>query len=170
MDCDNGELSLCCEGDISYLPPVTPLPSASHRRSPHAEASAHDRLGPFASAPCLTLTGTDGAWSCSQRAAHPSTFLSPFPQSGFASRSFSASLCNGTMETLTATQPTHRAALPAFLANTFPSFRLQPRGLPGHRYHHASVPSEFQTSPWNRRLVAAPRRIEFVHLRTDPSP
>jgi hypothetical protein len=116
MNCDNGEQSLCCEGDISYLPPVTPLPSASHRRSPHAEASAHDRLGPFASAPCLTLTGTDGAWSCSQRAAHPSTFLSPFPQSGFASRSFSASLCNGTMETLTATQPTHRAALPAYLA------------------------------------------------------
>ena len=28
----------------------------------------------------------------------------------------------------------------------------------------------FQTSPWNRRLAATPRRIRFVLLRTDSSP
>jgi hypothetical protein len=37
---------------------------------------------------------------------------------------------------------------PRLLRHTFLSFRLQPRGLPGHRFtHHASVTSEFRTSP-----------------------
>src|SRR5262249_15937452 len=54
--------------------------------------------------------------------------------------------------------------------HTFLSFHLQPRGLPGHRYHHASVSSDFRTSPCMSRLVAAPRRVEFVLLRTDSSP
>jgi hypothetical protein len=98
------------------LPPVTPLPSASHMRSLHSEASAYDRLRPFAPAPCLTLTGTNGAMPCSRRDAHASTFLPPFPQSGFAPRSFSESLRIGTMKALTAARLTRRAPLPAYLA------------------------------------------------------
>ena len=89
MSCINGEQPLCREEGLNYWPPVTPFPSASHMRSLHFEAFTHDRFGPFASAPCLTLTGTDGATPCSRHGAHVSTFLPPFPQSGFASRSFS---------------------------------------------------------------------------------
>jgi hypothetical protein len=37
-------------------------------------------------------------------------------------------------------------------------------------FHHASVTSDFRTSPWYRRFIAALRRIEFVILRTDTSP
>jgi len=70
MNCDAGEQPLCREQDISYLSPVTPLSGASNMRSLHSEASAHDRLGPFASAPCLTLTGTAGAGPCSRRGSH----------------------------------------------------------------------------------------------------
>src|SRR5438093_12722959 len=111
MNRDDGEQLLCREEGISYVPPVTPLSSASNMRSLHSEASAHDRLGSFASAPCLTLAGTAGAMSCSWRGAHVSTFLSPFPHNGFASRPFSESLRNCTMETLTTTRLSHPAVL-----------------------------------------------------------
>jgi hypothetical protein len=161
---------LCRDEGLSYWPPVTPLPSASHMRSLHFEASTHDRFGPFASAPCLTPTGTDGALPCSRRGAHTSTFLSPFPQNGFASRSFSELARNGTMKTLTPTPLTCGAGLPAYLATPAGRSVSNHVELPGHRYRHASVPSEFRTSPRMSRLVAAPRRIEFVLLRTDLSP
>jgi hypothetical protein len=169
MNCNNGEQPLCRDEGLSYWPPVTPLPSASHMRSLHFEAT-HDRFGPFASAPCLTPTGTDGALPCSRRGAHTSTFLSPFPQNGFASRSFSELARNGTMKTLTPTPLTYGAGLPAYFAT--PSGR----SISNHvnclviASHHASVTSEFRTSPWHRRLAAALRRIEFVLLRTDLSP
>jgi hypothetical protein len=103
--------------------------------------------------------------------ANASTFLSPFPWCGFAfctSRGFSRS---GTMETLTPAPLTHSARLPAYC--TTPSCRSISNhvGLPRHRFtHHASVSSAFRASPWNRRLAAAPRRIEFVILRTNNSP
>jgi len=143
MNRDDGEQLLCREGSISYLPPVTPLPSASHMRSLHSEASAYDRLRPFASAPCLTLTGTNGAMPCSRRDAHASTFLPPFPQSGFASRSFSESLRIGTMKALTAARLTRRAALPAYLAT--PSCRSVSNHVSCRviAYHHASVTRDF---------------------------
>jgi hypothetical protein len=139
-------------------------------RSLHSEASAHDQLGPFACAPGLTLTGTDGALSCSRRDSRLSTFLSPFPQNGFAPRSFSQSLRHGPMETLTAARLTPQAALPAYLATSSCRSVSNHVELPGHRYRHASVPSVFRTSPSMSRLLAAPRRIEFVCLRTDHSP
>ena len=169
MNCNNGEPPLCRDEGLSYWPPVTPFPSASHMRSLHFEAFTHDRFGPFASAPCLTLTGTDGATPWSRRGVHASTFLSAFPQSGFASRSFSELPRNGTMKTLTPTPLTYGAGLPAYFAT--PSCR----SISNHvnclviAFHHASVTSEFRTSPWYRRLVAALRRIEFVILRTDTS-
>ena len=89
--------------------------SAANMRSFHTEASTHDRLRPLVSAPCLTLTGTAGATLCSRRGSHASTFLPPFPQRDFAFRAFSGSPRNGTMETLTPAQLTHRAGLPAYL-------------------------------------------------------
>ena len=129
----DGEQPLCREKGLSYLPPVTPLSSASNMRALHSEASAHDRLGPFASAPCLTPTGTAGARPCSRRGAHASTFLSSFPQSGFASRSFSELPRNGTTKILTPARLTRRAGLPAYC--TTPSCRSvsNPVGLPDHR-------------------------------------
>ena len=116
MNCNNGEQPLCRDEGLSYWPPVTPFPSASHTCSLHFEASTHDRFGPFVSAPCLTLAGTDGALPCSRRGAHASTFLSPFPQNGFASRSFSELPRSGTMKTLTPTPLTYGAGLPVYLA------------------------------------------------------
>ncbi len=148
MNRDDGEQLLCREEGISYVPPVTPLSSASNMRSLHSEASAHDRLGSFASAPCLTLAGTAGAMSCSRRGgAHVSTFLSPFPQSGFASRSFSELPRIGTTKILTPARLTYRAGLPAYL--TTPSCRSVSNhvGCLNIAYHHASVSIEFRTSP-----------------------
>jgi len=74
------------------------------------------------------------------------------------------------MKALTPTPLTYGAGLPVFFAT--PSCR----SISNHvnclviAFHHASVTSEFRTSPWYRRLVAALRRIEFVILRTDTSP
>src|SRR5262245_48193921 len=61
------------------------------------------------------------------------------------------------MKTLTPAPLTYRAGLPAYCATPWLPFRLQPRGLPGHRFfHHASVSSDFRTSPCMSRLIAAP--------------
>jgi len=74
------------------------------------------------------------------------------------------------MKALTPAPLTYGAALPAYFAT--PSCR----SISNHvnclviAFHHASVTSDFRTSPWYRRLVAALRRIEFVILRTDTSP
>jgi hypothetical protein len=133
MNCDDGEQPLCREQDISYLSPVTPLSGASNMRSFHSEASAHDRLGPFASAPCLTLTGTAGARPCSRRGSHaihlpislPSEqFCFPLLQRVTSQRYYEDSdSCSA--------HPPRRS--PHLLRHTFLSFRLQPRRLPGHR-------------------------------------
>jgi len=103
--------------------------------------------------------------------AHASTFLPSLPR-----RSFALCPSRGTFP-----HPYHQGSdsctahlrhrFPRLPRHTFLSFHLQPRGLPGHRFSHdASVSNDFRTSPWNRRLVAAPRRIEFVCLRTNTSP
>jgi len=142
-----GEPFLCREKGSSYLPPITQFDCATNMRSLHSEACFHNPRGAVISAPCLTLTGTAGAVSWPWRGFHTSTFLPPFPQSGFASRPFSESLRSRTMKALTPARLTHRAGLPAYLA--IPSCRSVSNhvGLPGHRYRHASVPSEFRTSP-----------------------
>jgi len=74
------------------------------------------------------------------------------------------------MKALTPAPLTYGAALPAYFAT--PSCRSASNhvGCLIIAFHHASVISVFRTSPWNRWLVAAPRRIEFVILRTDTSP
>ena len=76
----------------------------------------------------------------------------------------------GTMRPLTAATAQLSGSSPRFLHHTFPSFHPQARDAPRHRFsHHCSVPSCFQTSPLTRKLVATPRRIGFVILRTDSS-
>jgi hypothetical protein len=133
MDRNDGEQPLCRDKGISYLPPMTPLSSAATMRSLHSEASTHDRYGPFVSAPCLTLTGTSGATLCSRCGSHASTFLPPFPRRGFALRTSRGSRRFGTMETLTSCAAHLQRRSPRLPRHTFLSFRLQPRGLSGHR-------------------------------------
>jgi len=74
------------------------------------------------------------------------------------------------MKALTPAPLTYGAGLPTYFAT--PSCRSDSnhRGCLNTAYHHASVSSEFRTSPCMRRLVAALRRIEFVILRTDHLP
>src|SRR5574337_1635789 len=154
MNCNHGEQPLCRKEGISYLPPVTPLPCATHMRSLHCEASTHNPLGVVVSAPCLTLTGTSGAVFCSRRSSYASTFLPPFPRRSFAfctSRRFRRF---GTMETLTPTRLTHRAGLPAYL--TTPSCRSVSNhvSLPEHRLpprQRAQRVSDFAMSEQARR-------------------
>ena len=77
---------------------------------------------------------------------------------------------HGTTRTLTPATVTTATGLPASPTHTSATFRLQPRGRPGHRFSsQISVTSHFQTSPSPSQLVAVPRRIEFVNLRTASS-
>ena len=141
-----------CACSTPWLPPTTsPAMGLCALSSP----CGHCRRLAFALPRCL---------------AHASTFLSPFPRYGFASRTFSRFPRNGTMETLTPARLTCRAGLPAYLAT--PSCRSVSTHVSRLvvASHHASVTSDFRASPWNRRLAAALRRIEFVHLRTNSSP
>src|SRR5256885_2818175 len=131
---------------LNHLPPLTPFASAANMRSFHTEASTHVQSLLWASAPCVATSGTPGALL--RRETHASTFLSSLP---------SERLCFPPLSRLSpqryygdsdscAAHLRHRS--PRLLRHTFLSFRLQPRGLPGHRFtHHASVTSEFRTSP-----------------------
>jgi len=74
------------------------------------------------------------------------------------------------MKALTPAPLTYGAGLPTYFATPSCRSASNHRGCLNTAYHHASVSSEFRTSPCMRRLVAALRRIEFVILRTDTSP
>jgi hypothetical protein len=171
MNRNDGEQPLCREEGISS-PPVTPLSSASNMRSLHSEASTHNPIWAVVSAPCLTLTGTAGAWLSPCFIVELTRPPSCLPSLGAAllSALLAAYRRCGTMKALTPTPLTYGAGLPAYFAT--PSCRSVSNhvGCLVIAYHHASVTSEFRTSPWNRRLAAALRRIEFVCLRTDSSP
>jgi hypothetical protein len=124
------------------------------------------------------------------------TFLSPFPQPGFAFRasrtgrasgrrgwlpysrtSVSLGLCHGflfpscgTTKTLTPASVTSATGLPAYLAITSQRSASNHVMRPSIALHaRYSVPDEFQTSPRMSRLVATSRRIEFVILRSASS-
>ena len=144
--------------------------SAANMRSSHAEASTHDQSRPCVSAPCLALSGTTDAMLCSRCGSHAPTFLSPFPQRGFAFRTSRGSRCLGTMETLTPTPLTYGAGLPVYCTTSSCRSVSNHAGCLNIAYHHASVTSEFRASLMNSRLAAASRRIEFVILRTNSSP
>jgi hypothetical protein len=133
MNRDDGEQLLCREGSISYLPPVTPLPSASHMRSLHSEASAYDRLRPFASAPCLTLTGTAGAGPCSRRGSHAIHLPISLPSERFCFPLLQRVPSQRYYEDSDSCSAHPPGRSPHLLRHTFLSFRLQPPRLPGHR-------------------------------------
>ncbi len=157
---------MCREKTLAICLLMTPLSSAANMRSLHSEASTHNRYRSFVSAPCLTLTGTTGATLCSRRGSHASTFLSPFPQHDFAFRAFRGSTRNGTMETLTPAALTYDAGLPTYLATSSCRSASNHVGCLVTAYHHASVTSDFRTSPCMSRLVAAPPPNR-VRLPTD---
>jgi hypothetical protein len=124
---------MCCEKALAICL-LDAVSSAANMRWFHTEASTRDQYRPWVPAPCLTLTGTDGATICSRCGPHASTFLPPFPRCGFASRTSRRLPRFGTMETLTPAQLTHRAGLPAYFAT--PSCRSVSNhvGLPDHRF------------------------------------
>jgi len=74
------------------------------------------------------------------------------------------------MKALTPAPLTYGAGLPVYLATSSRRSVSNHVGCLAIASHHASVTSGFRASPWNRRLAAATRRIEFVCLRTDTSP
>jgi hypothetical protein len=133
MNCDDGEQPLCREQDISYLSPVTPSSGASNMRLLHSEASAHDRLGPFASAPCLTLMGTAGAGPCSRRGSHAIHLPISLPSERFCFPLFQRVSSQRYYEDSDSCSAHPPRRSPHLLHHTFLSFRLQPRRLPGHR-------------------------------------
>src|SRR5215208_4934256 len=141
-------------------------------RSRHCGALTFGPFGPSVSASCLALAGTIDA-----RFSLCSTLIFPHPPSCLPSLGavlLSALLTAprrcGTMKALTAAPFTYGAALPTYFAT--PSCRSASNHVDCRiiAYHHASVTREFRTSPCMRRLVAVPRRIEFVILRTNSSP
>src|SRR6266478_5355092 len=135
---------------LNHLPPLTPFSSAANMRSFHTEASTHDQSLLWASAPWLATSRHSRrfAFALLRSETHASTFLSSLPSERFCfpplSR-LSPQPYYGDSDSCAAHRR-HRS--PRLLRHTFLSFRLQPRGLPGHRFtHHASVTSEFRTSP-----------------------
>jgi hypothetical protein len=137
--CREKALAICLLNAVS---------SAANMRSLHTEASTHDLFRPCVSAPCVAPSGTAGAWLSLcflVKLTLPPSYLPslgavllPAPLAALPLRYYGDSdSC--------ATHPQRRS--PRLPLHTFLSFRLQPRGLPEHRYHHASVSSEFRTSP-----------------------
>ena len=140
--------------------------------SRHCGALTFGPFGPSVSASCLTLAGTiDARFSlCSALTLpHPPSCL-PSLGTVLLSAPLAAARRCGTMKALTAAPLTYGPALPTYFAT--PSFRSASNHVDCRIIadHHASVTRGFRTSPCMRRLVAAPRRIEFVILRTNSSP
>jgi hypothetical protein len=169
----------CPLGSVHFVDQAEPFTSfdAVSQRRQHAlvpHRSFHPR--PISALSLCVLCSPCGhcrrfAFALLRCATHVSTFLSPFPRHGFAFRTWRGFHRFGTMETLTPAPLTiHSAGLPAYYATPSCPSISNHVGCLVIAYHHASVTSVFRTSPWNRRLVAAPRRIEFVCLPTDSSP
>ena len=139
---------MCRKEDISYLPPMTPFSSAANMRSFHTEASTHLQSLLWASAPCVALRHYRRfALALLRRKTHASTFLSSLP----SERLYFPPLSRLSPQRYYGDSDSCAAHLrrrsPRLLRHTFLPFRLQPRGLPGHRFsHHASVTSDFRAS------------------------
>ena len=109
--------------------------SAAHMPSFHTEASTHIHFPARVSAPCLALAGTaDASLSLclSVKLTHPPSCL-PSLGAALLSALLAAVHRCGTMKALTPASLHPRCRSPRLLRHTFLSFRLQPRGLPGHR-------------------------------------
>ena len=140
--------------------------------SRHCGALTFGPFGPSVSAACLALAGTiDARFSlCSALTLpHPPSCL-PSLGAVLLSALLAAARRCGTMKALTPAPLTHGPGLPTYFAT--PSCRSVSNHVDCRiiAFHHASVTREFRTSPCMSRLVAVPRRIEFVILRTDSSP
>src|SRR6516165_9775908 len=161
-----GEPFLCREKGSSYLPPITQFDCATNMRSLHSEACFHNP--PWG---CHLCALSNPYGYCRRGVLALARFSHIHLPASLPSERF----CFPPLQRI-ASQPYYEGSdscsahppsrSPRLSRHPFLPFRLQPRGLPGHRYRHASVPSEFRTSPGMSRLVAAPRRIEFVCLRT----
>ena len=129
-------------------------------------------LASWVSAPCVAFSGTTGAWLSLCHSVSLTLLPSCLPSLGAAllSALLAAPRRYGTMKALTPAPLTYGAGLPTYFATPSCRSASNHRGCLNTAYHHASVSSEFRTSPCMRRLVAALRRIEFVILRTDSSP
>jgi hypothetical protein len=118
-------------------------------RSFHTETSTHVHLCPWASAPCLALAGTTGAWlslCLTAELTHPPSCL-PSLGAALLSALLAAVRRCSTMKALTPAPVHPRCRSPRLLRHTVLSFHLHPRELPGHRFtHHASVTSDFRAS------------------------
>jgi hypothetical protein len=118
----------------------------------------------------LSLDGTVGVILLHTR-PRASSFLPPFPQSGFASRPSRRQNGCSTMEALTPDALTPNVRSLRLLRLAFPAFRPQPRWLsPGRFVSRLSAEGWFQASPRTSWLATAFRRIRFVILRTASSP
>src|SRR5882724_164684 len=156
---------------LNHLPPLTPLTSADTMRSVQIDASAHHHSRRRASAPCLALSGTAEATSCSIPDLAPPTSSLPSLRAVLLPAPSAARGGIGTMKGLTpaALTPTGRSL--RLLRLAVPAFRPQPRGLPTGRFvSRLSASGCFQASPRMSRLATASRRIRFVLLRTAGSP
>jgi hypothetical protein len=147
MNRDDGEQPLCREQDISYLSPVTPLSGASNMRLLHSEASAHDRLGPFASAPCLTLMGTAGAGPCSRRGSHAIHLPISLPSERFCFPLFQRVTSQRYYEDSDSCSAHPPRRSPTYFATPSCCSVSNHGGCLAIASHHASVSSEFRTSP-----------------------
>ncbi len=105
--------------------------SAANMRSFHREALTHYVSLCVLSSPCGHCRRL--AFALHRCDSHPSTFLPPVPRRCFAtsaSRGSSPLRYHEGSDSCTAHLPCRSPRLPR---HTFLSFRLQPRGLPGHR-------------------------------------
>ena len=133
MDRIDGEQPLCREKTLAICLLMTPLSSAANMRSLHSEASTHNRYGSFVSAPCLTPYGYYRRY-----ALLPSWFSRiHLPISLPSARlcfpclpRFNPQRYYGDADSCSAHL---RRRSPHLSRHIFLSFRLQPRGLPGHR-------------------------------------
>src|SRR4051794_3396202 len=154
--------------------PLTPFTSADTMRSVQIVSSTHDQLR--ASAPCVALTGTAGAFSdpfCS--IAHlPS--CPPSLGAALLSALFAAPRRCGTMRALTPAAPRTQRDRPLRSSHwafwtSHPQPRRAPgtsRALPPRASGRLVAEPGFTQTP--RRLATARRRIGFVFLQAIHSP
>src|SRR5262249_6342522 len=141
------------------LPPWTPFCSAANMRSFHTEASTHVQSRPRVFAPCVALSGTAGAWLSLCLVVELTPPPSCLPSLGAALLSallaaLAASLIRRLCLLRRSPLPAQVSPLPALHLLVVPSPTTW--GCPVIAYHHPSVTSDFRTSPYMSRLVAAP--------------
>src|SRR6266496_2985761 len=157
-------------------PPLTPLSSADTMRSVHTEASTHVQSRPLpASAPCVALAGTPGAFSC----LDPSFTLPPScpPSLGQVLLPWllAAHRRCSTMRALTPLRRSHARQVSPLTPLCLPDIPTPTTlcartSLYQSSQHVRSDCRQCQASPRVRRLAATRRRNGFVILQAVGSP